>query len=79
MKQKATRNPAYGTNSNIPPFDITQLIIHKADIQADKIKVRNINADNFSANLTLDKEGTANAKNFKFDIAEGSVNGNFKT
>lgn len=77
IEAEATRNPAYGTNSNIPPFDITQLIINKADIQADKIKVRNINADNFSANLTLDKQGTVETKNFKFNIAEGTVNGNF--
>lgn len=77
IEAEATRNPTYGSN-NIPPFDITQLIIHKADIQADKIKVRNINADNFSANLVLDKDGNADVKNFKFNIAEGSVNGNFK-
>lgn len=77
IEAEATRNPTYGSN-NIPPFDITQLIIHKADIQADKIKVRNINADKFSANLVLDKDGNADVKNFKFNIAEGSVNGNFK-
>lgn len=78
IEAEATRNPSYGTTGNLPPFDVTQLIISKADIKADKIKVRNINADNFSANLTLDKNGNANAKDFKFEIAEGSVNGNFK-
>ena len=77
IEAEATRNPTFSSNT-VPPFDITQLIINKADIEADKIKVRNINADNFTANLAIDKNGTADVKNFKFDIAEGSVNGNFK-
>ena len=77
FEAEATRNPTVSSN-NIPPFDIKQLIINKAEIEADKIKVRNINADNFIANLSLDKNGLAHIKNFKFDIAEGSVNGNFK-
>ncbi len=74
---EATRNPTIASN-NLPPFDIKQLIINKADIEADKIKVRNINADNFRANMSLDKNGLANVKDFKFEIAEGSVEGNFK-
>ena len=77
IEAEAIRNPTFNTNS-IPPFDITQLIINKADIEADKIKVRNINADNFTANLSIDKNGIADVKNFKFDIAEGTVKGNFK-
>ena len=77
VEAEATRNPTIASN-NLPPFDINQIIINKADIEADKIKIRNINADNFTANLTLDKNGLADIKNFKFEIAEGSVNGNFK-
>ena len=73
----ATRNPTVSSN-NLPPFDINQLIVNKADIEADKIKVRNINADNFTANLSFDKNGIADVKNFKFNIAQGTVNGHFK-
>lgn len=78
IEAEATRNRGLSTNNVIQPFDISQLIINKADIQADKIQVRNINANNFSTHLNLDKDGNANINNFKFNIAEGSVNGNFK-
>ncbi len=74
---EATRNPSLSSNT-IEPFDINQLVINNADIEADKIKVRNINADDFIANFNFDKNGEANIKNFSFDIAEGSVNGKFR-
>lgn len=77
IEAEATRNPTYSSNT-IQPFDITQLIINRADIEADKIKVRNINADNFNANLSIDKKENVDVKNFKFDIAEGTVQGKFK-
>lgn len=77
IEAEATRNPSIGSN-NIQQFDISQLIIQKADIQAGKIKVRNINADDFTANLNLNKDGIVDVNKFKFNIAEGSVVGNFK-
>ena len=77
IEAEAIRNQNFGSN-NLPPFDISQLIINRADIEADKIKVRNINADNYSANLTLNKNGDLNVNNFKFNIAQGSVTGNLK-
>ena len=77
VEAEATRNPTISSNT-LPPFDVNQLIINKADIIADKIKVRNINADNFTAKLSLDKNGLADIKDFNFNIAEGLVNGNFK-
>lgn len=77
IEAEATRNPSL-SSTNIQPFDISQLIIQKADIQAEKIKVRNINADDFTANLNLNKEGIVDVNKFKFNIAEGSVVGNFK-
>lgn len=77
IEAEATRNPSL-SSTNIQPFDISQLIIQKADIQAEKIKVRNINADDFTANLNLNKDGIVDVNKFKFNIAEGSVVGNFK-
>ena len=61
----------------IQPFDISQVIIKKAEIIADKIKVRNINADNFTTDLSLNKNGVLDINNFKFNIAEGTVVGRF--
>lgn len=78
IEAEATRNPSLGSSSNIQPFDISQLIIQKGNIEADKIKVRNINADDFTANLSLNKDGIVDVNKFKFNIAEGSVIGNFK-
>lgn len=76
IEADATRNPII-TSQSTQNFDISQLIIQKAIITADKIKVKNIKADNFKADLSLDREGLLNIKNFKFDIAEGNVLGHF--
>lgn len=64
--------------SSIENVDVTQLIINNAEIKADKIIVRNINADNFVANMKLGNNHVADIKNFKFDIAQGNVLGNLK-
>lgn len=58
--------------------DISQVLIRNADIKADKIQVRNINANNFSANLKITDKHLVDVDKFKFDIAQGSVVGNFK-
>lgn len=76
LEAEATRKPSsHKTNSQ---FDISQLIINNANIEADKIKVRNINADNFTAKLKLDNKNLLDVSNFKFDIAQGSVLGNLQ-
>lgn len=72
-----TRNLAAKTSSN-QNIDITQMIINNATIQADKIQVRNINADNFITNLKLNEKMLLDIDNFKFDIAEGSVIGDLQ-
>ncbi len=76
LEAEATRKPtSHKTNSQ---FDISQLVINNANIEADKIKVRNINADNFTAKLKLDNKNLLDVSNFKFDIAQGSVLGNLQ-
>jgi len=77
FEAELTRTPTSGFN-NAQNFDTSTVIINKADIEADKITVRNINADNFKANLSLNKESLINVNNFKFDIAEGSVLGSLQ-
>lgn len=72
-----TRNLTAKTTSN-QNIDITQLIVNNAEIQADKIQVRNINADNFIANLKLNDKMLLDIDNFKFDIAEGNVIGSLQ-
>lgn len=77
FEAESTRTPSAG-QVNTQNFDISSIIINKADIDADKITVRNINADNFKASLNLNKNSLLDVNNFKFDIAEGSVLGSLK-
>ncbi len=65
-------------SSSAKPFDLSQLVINKAEITADKVKVRNINANNFSAKLNVNEKMIANIDNFHFNIANGTVNGDMK-
>lgn len=78
MEAEATRNNLHTTTSNAQNFDISQIIIQKANINANKVKIRNINANNFTAQLGLNKKGLLDVNNFKFEIAQGSVLGQFK-
>ncbi len=78
FEAESTRNPSVATAKNNSQIDITQLIINNGKIDADTIKVRNINADNFTTNLSLDKNSILSINDFKFDIAEGSVLGGLK-
>ncbi len=78
LEAESIRQLSISSSSNTPNVDIPELVIQKANIEAGKIKVRNINADNFKAQLNLNKDGLLNVNNFKFEIAEGSVSGNFK-
>ena len=78
MEAEATRNNLHTTTSNAQNFDISQIIVQKANINANKVKIRNINANNFTAQFGLNKNGLLDVNNFKFEIAQGSVLGQFK-
>lgn len=58
--------------------DITNLVIKKAKIKADSVFVKNIFAQNFTADFSLNEKLVFALNNFKFDVAEGMVNGDFK-
>ena len=78
IEAESARTLSVKQNSNIENIDVKQLIIHNARVNANKIQVRNINADNFEANIKVGKDHIANVNNFKFDIAQGNVFGNLK-
>ena len=59
-------------------IDVSQLIINNAKINADTIQVKNINAEDFSSTLSLNKEMDLDINDFKFKLAEGIVNGSIK-
>lgn len=58
-------------------LNISDLIIKKAKVAAQSVFVRNILANNLTANFTLDEKMVFSMDNFKFDAAQGNVNGNF--
>lgn len=70
----SSRNPS-GLQNQTQAVDFDQLIIKKAEIIADKVKVRNISADNLTASLSLNEKKLLNIDKFKFNIADGSVYG----
>lgn len=57
--------------------DITNLTIKRAKLKADSILVKNIFAKKLTADLSLDEKLLLALNNFKFDVAQGSVNGDF--
>ena len=71
-----SRNLTSGVNSQIP--DITQVIIKKAELLAQNIKIKNLNATNFISKMSLDDKGVFEVKDFKFIMAEGTVRGQLK-
>lgn len=76
LEAESTKNNLH-TSDNSQSFDASQIIIQKGNIEADKVKIKNINANNFVAKLSLNKKGILDINNFKFDIAQGSVIGKF--
>ena len=74
FEAEATRKPTSQMNST-QEIDMSQLVVNNANIQADKIKIRNINSDNFTAKLKLNNKKILDVEQFKFDIAQGFVFG----
>lgn len=58
-------------------IDITNLIIKDAKLKADSILVKNTVAKNLTAKLSLDENLKLLLDDFKFEVADGKVNGNF--
>lgn len=57
--------------------NITDLIIKNARVKADSVFVKNIFAKDFTADFSLNEKLLFSLENFKFDIAQGKVSGNF--
>ena len=64
--------------SSSDEIDLSQLIIKNANINADTIQVKNINAEDFSSTLSLNEKMQLDINDFQFKLAEGSVNGNMQ-
>lgn len=58
--------------------DITNLVIKNGKLKADSILVKNISAKNLTAGFSLNEKLIFSLDDFKFEIADGNVDGNFK-
>ena len=58
-------------------FDIKNTIIKQLNLHANQIKLRNLTAENVEAITSLNEKNIFNINNFKFDIAQGSLEGQF--
>lgn len=59
-------------------IDISQIIIKKANINAETVQIKNINAQEFSSTFSLNEKKQLDIRDFKFKLAEGFVNGSIK-
>jgi len=62
------------TSSN----SLSSIIIDTLNVNADNIIIKNINAQNLKASCALDDKMQFLIKDFKFNLADGNVNGNAK-
>lgn len=59
-------------------LDLKNITIKNAKIKADSILIRNVYAKNLSSDFSLDEKLLFSLNNFKFEIAQGKVTGDFK-
>ena len=68
---------------NVQYFDsfddmqINSIIFKNLDLKADNIRLRNIHATNFEAQMQLNEKGLFNTEDFSFKIAQGEVKGKY--
>ena len=74
---EATRNKLSAALDGGVNFDIDRIILKNADVTANTISVRNIRAEDLTANLNLNEKMQLNIDKFRFKTAEGTVEGNF--
>lgn len=59
-------------------FNITNLIIKNAKLKADSVFVKNVFAKDLTADFSLNEKMLFSLNDFKFEVAQGNVNGDFK-
>ncbi|MBP3925003.1 hypothetical protein J6E39_07165 [bacterium] len=65
---------SFQTNDTLVP-DFSMATIKQANVKADKIKVKSIDAENFTSTISLNDKMIFDVKDYNFDIAQGKVNG----
>ena len=76
-KLKVAEVDSVSTFESFESFDLSSIIANNFVLKADNIRLRNIHATNFEANTSLTDKGEFNVKKFNFNIAQGSLGGNY--
>ena len=76
-KLKLSQVENFQTFESFEGFDLATVIIKNLKMNADSIHLRNIIAENFEASASLNKNKLINVNNFKFNLANGTLNGSF--
>ena len=77
-KLKLSQVDNYHTFESFEGFDLSSVVIDNIKLEADSVHLRNIIADRFFANASLNKNGIADVRHFRFNIANGQLDGQFK-
>lgn len=67
------------SNASLPnqPFDIKDLVIKNGKIRAESVFVKTLLAKDLSANFSLSDKLLFSLDNFKFNVAEGNIEGDY--
>ena len=74
-KLKLSQVENSSTFESFEGFDLNSIIIKNLELNANSIHLRNIVAEKFSANTSLNEKHIFNVNYFKFNIANGSLTG----
>ncbi len=77
-KLKLSQVDNYQSFESFEGFDLTSVVIKNLKMDADSIHLRNIVAERFSADASLNEKGIVDVSRFQFNIANGVLNGRFK-
>ena len=73
----SSRNLATVTDLSQLP-DLSKIIINSSEVSASKIRIKDLVANDFITHISLDNKMQLEAKDFKFNVAEGIVHGSLK-
>ncbi len=77
-KLKMSQVDDYRTFETFEGFNLRDLVIKNLKMTSNRIRLRNLVAQNVQANVFLNENNVLNIENFKFDVANGTLNGSFK-
>ena len=76
-KLKSAEIAEVNTFESLDLFDLESIVIKNLKLRTDVIKLRNITAENVDANVSLNEKHEFKLNDFKFNMANGGLDGNF--